>query len=82
MFSLGLIYNINFDFYVNYLYWFGLEILNVIGVVIVVFDDIGSFKIVYGEFFIGVVYVYKNLVDENWNYNKSSSNFWLMKNWV
>ncbi|KAH0923318.1 hypothetical protein HID58_023336 [Brassica napus] len=80
--SLGLTYNINLDPHANYSYWSGPEISNVTGAVTAVLDDTGSFKIVYGESSTGAVYVYKNPVDENRNYNKSSSNPRLTKNRV
>ncbi|CAL9231370.1 unnamed protein product [Arabidopsis halleri] len=77
--SLGLTYNINLDPHANYSYWSGPEISNVTGDVTAVLDDTGSFKIVYGESSTGAVYVYKNPLDDNRNYN-NSSNFRLSKN--
>ncbi|CAD5332525.1 unnamed protein product [Arabidopsis thaliana] len=77
--SLGLTYNINLDPHANYSYWSGPDISNVTGDVTAVLDDTGSFKIVYGESSIGAVYVYKNPVDDNRNYN-NSSNLGLTKN--
>ncbi|CAM8909005.1 unnamed protein product [Rhodiola kirilowii] len=79
--SLGLTYNLP-EFYVNhfsnYSYWSGPEISNVTGDVVAILDDAGSFGIMYGESYIGAVYVYKNDGDNgglssNVNQNRSTS---------
>uniref|UniRef100_A0A7N0UPN8 Receptor-like serine/threonine-protein kinase n=1 Tax=Kalanchoe fedtschenkoi TaxID=63787 RepID=A0A7N0UPN8_KALFE len=79
--SLGLTYSLpelSEKHFSNYSYWSGPEISNVTGDIVAILDDAGSFGIMYGESFIGAVYVYKNDGDNgslssNVNQNRSTS---------